>query len=77
MKRHVLIRPGDLVQLRSGIRGIVVSKQEVGAKNIVGRSGFVEVVEVLTEQGNVGRVLEHQLEILYVNECNPDEQFHS
>ena len=73
----MLIRNGDLVQLRSGVRGIVISKHEVGAKNIVGRAGFVEIVEVLTEHGNVGSVLEHQLEILYVNECNPDEQFRS
>jgi hypothetical protein len=60
----MLISTGDLVQLRTGIRGIVISKREVGAKNVVGRAGFVGVIDVLTEHGKVGRVLEHQLQII-------------
>ena len=53
---------GDLVQLRSGLRGIVVAVDLVGAKNTVGRAGVVEVVEVMTERGEIGRALSHQLE---------------
>ncbi len=53
---------GDLVQLRSGLRGIVVAVDLVGAKNTAGRRGGWEVFEVMTERGEIGRVLSHQLE---------------
>jgi hypothetical protein len=55
---------GDLVKLQSGISGIVIEVGSVGAKNTVGRSGVVEIIEVLTEHGNIGRVMSHQAEII-------------
>jgi hypothetical protein len=55
---------GDLVQLRSGLTAIIISKKEIGAKNVVGRGGFVELLEVMTENGEIGQVLSHQVESL-------------
>ena len=52
---------GDLVELRSGLKGLIIAVESIGAKNIVGRAGVVDVVEVLTEKGDVGRLLKHQL----------------
>jgi len=56
--RHL---PGDVVELRSGLKGMVVSVEYLKAKNLVGRSGTVEVVEVMTEKGEIGRMLSHHL----------------
>ena len=56
-----LFEVGDLVRLRSGLHGIVISVEPVGAKNFVGRGGTVDLVEVMTDRGDVGKVLSHQL----------------
>ena len=60
-RAHSPYKVGDLVELRSGICGIIVSVEWIGAKNVVGRSGKVEMVEVMTENGDIGRVLSHNL----------------
>ena len=63
------INPGDLVGLHGfseDIYGIVVSKKDVGAKNIIGRAGFVEVVDILIEDGVIWQVPAYQVETI----CN-------
>ena len=56
--------PGDLVRLRSGLTAIIISKKEIGAKSVVRGGGFVELLEVMTERGEIGRVLSHQVELV-------------
>ena len=56
------MKVGDLVTLRSGLHGIIVNFDEVKAKNIIGRAGKVEIIEVLTEKYQIARVLLYQLE---------------
>lgn len=56
---------GDLIQLSrtvyhssrvGGQTGIVVDKQNIPAKNVVGRAGYVDVVYVMFEGGKIERI---------------------
>jgi len=63
------ISAGDLVGLygfSEDIYGIVISKKDVGAKNIIGRAGLVEVVDILIEDGVIWQVPAYQVETI----CN-------
>ena len=48
---------GDIVELSGAmsgkVKGIVIERKEVKAKNIVGRGGFVEIANILLSNGSV------------------------
>ena len=48
---------GDIVELNGAmsgkVKGIVIERKEVKAKNIVGRGGFVEIANILLSNGSV------------------------
>ena len=60
------LKIGDLVALSrtlyksrtvlSAERGIILDKKEVKAKNLVGRGGYIEVVDVLFDNGNIEQI---------------------
>ena len=40
----------------SAERGIILDKKEVKAKNLVDRGGYIEVVDVLFDNGNIEQI---------------------
>jgi hypothetical protein len=60
------LKIGDLIALSRTLykshpalraeRGIILDKKEVKAKNLVGRGGYIEVVDVLFDNGDIEQI---------------------